>query len=282
MGVSMTLMWLLLINAALFLLGAVVSLFTTLLGGGIDWAFYSLALPAYIPQLLHEPWTLVTYMFYHQDISHIFWNLIWFWAFGRLFEIHRSQRQLRDLYILGGFAGGLLYVLAYTVFPYFHPELPYSRALGASAAIMAITVAAAYDDPNRQVYLYGLIRVRVKWIALVAIIIDLLSITGGNAGGHIAHLGGAFVGFLYIYMAKSGRDIGAWLDPIFNAIQGSPTRRKRGKRVRFTESKRRRRTSPPPRQKPQTDREMQRILEKLRTGGYDSLSAEEKAKLFRK
>lgn len=309
-GITPTMGWLLFINIAVFIAGKLIGGFSTMLGIPPRWLFNILALPAWVPQLLLEPWTLITYMFYHVGFAHIFWNLVWFWAFARLFLMKRTSRHLRNLYILGGLAGAVLYIVAYNLFPYFASVLPFSRALGASAAIMAITIAAAYDEPNREVYLYGLIAVKVKWIALIAVAIDIMGVTGSNAGGNIAHIGGAIIGFLYIYMLRQGTDIGAWLNYILDWGKNRP--KSKGQRTRFREYKGQQQsaggTTSGQRSKPhgyrrytppqdatsstgsttsQADRkaeeqEIQRILEKLKKGGYPALTSEEKEKLFRK
>ncbi|PIE84663.1 MAG: hypothetical protein CSA07_00970 [Bacteroidia bacterium] len=312
-GITPTMGWLLFINLAVFIAGRLIGGFSTMLGLPPRWLFNLLAVPAWLPQLILEPWTLVTYMFYHVDFTHIFWNLMWFWAFARLFLMRRTSRQLRNLYILGGLAGGLLYILAYNLFPYFAGVLPAARALGASAAVMAITIAAAYDDPDREVYLYGLLAVRVKWIALAAVAIDVMSVTGSNAGGSIAHIGGAIIGFLYIHMLRRGTDLGAWLNHLLDWGKARPQRQ--GQRPRFRryrgnqqhasssgDSTRQqgtggqyRRYTPPQdgpgasadratsqAEKEAEEREIQRIIEKLKQGGYPALTSEEKEKLFRK
>lgn len=216
LGVSRTLMWLLAINSAVFVVGMVVSTVLKLLCVTSDVFYSMLALPAFVPEWLRCPWTLVTYMFFHNEIWHILFNLLWFWFFGRLFELRRNARQLRDLYILGGLAGGVLFMLFYNLFPYFSNSLQMARVLGASAAIMAITIAATLDAPHREAYLFGVFRIKVMWIAIFAVAIDVFSLTGNNAGGHIAHIGGALIGFLHIYFLKRGVDIGSWLDPIFS------------------------------------------------------------------
>lgn len=242
-----------------------------------------LALPAYPPTLLIRPWTLLTYMFFHQSIWHILFNLLWFWFFGKLFLRYFSTLHFYALYIAGGLSGALLYILAYNVFPYFRPELPLAIALGASASIMAITLAVVIYAPNEKAYLYGLIAIRLKWLALFIILIDLFSIAGSNAGGHIAHIGGALCGTLFAVSLQRGTDLFAWLTP--HRLNATRTKRRQHRAKRTPKARHSRsHESPDQAYKRSAQQEQQRIddiLRKLAKGGYASLSKEEKDLLFK-
>ncbi len=260
------------INVAVFLLAAVVQLFQTLwLHEGTTFFSEFFSLPASLPRLARTPWTIVTYMFYHESFTHILFNMLWLWVFGRLFLMHFTTRHFHRVYCLGGMAGGIAYVLAYNVFPYFASVLPLAIAMGASASIMAITLAAVVRAPWQEVYLFGLLRVRIVWIAVGVVLIDFFSVTLSNAGGHIAHLGGALFGFVYArYFAHSSPVLSHRPAIFLSKLRNFVTQLQRKKR------------KAPPTSSQTEDVELQRILEKLARGGYGALTSAEKEKLFRR
>ena len=239
---------------------------------------------------LRQPWTIVTYMFAHYDVLHILFNLLWLWWFGQLFLQFFSPRHLTGLYFVGGIGGGLLYMLAYNLLPAFawHNGL----LLGASAAVIAIVVATAVQAPNYKVGLLFFGEISIKWIAIVTIFIDFISISADNAGGHISHIGGALVGLLFVVLLRRGIDITAWFNAIIDFAVNSYRRifSGAGKRVSFKPPHRRSRsrmsTPPPPPQggnggiSPEDERVMDEILKKIKESGYGALTDEEKSRLF--
>ena len=166
----------------------------------IDW----LAVPANLSELMVKPWTLMTYMFLHEDFYHILWNLVTLYFGGRLFQEYLGERRLVTTYILGGISGALLYILFFNIFPVFSDVLSGSKALGASASALAIVIAIATYLPNFSVRLFFLIEVKLKYIAIAFVILDIISISQSNAGGHIAHLGGAIFGYVFIKTIPKG------------------------------------------------------------------------------
>ena len=226
--------------------------------------------------LLHHPWTLLTYMFFHEGFLHLLFNMLWFVVFALLFLRYATPKKLISLYLLGGLAGALVYIVTFNLVPYFQSVLSKSYALGASAAVMAVTLAATMQYPNEKVYIYGLIGVKLKYLAIITIALDLLSLASDNAGGHLAHLGGAAVGLLY--------------QPTLNWFQKLPahlryTRHRRSAAQRFTYTKNT--SSPHAKYRASTrdtvdEREIEAILKKLAQHGYSALSTDEKEKLFRK
>ena len=256
------------INVAIYLL---TRFYVTLWGLGLHSDASSallefLALPAYLPNLLRHPWTLLTYMFFHEDFTHILFNMLWLWVFGKMFLQHFSPRQFQWVYLLGGCVGALAYIGAYNIFPYFELVLPHALAMGASASIMAITLAAILAAPNQEVYLWGLLRIRVAWIAVGILLIDFLGITQSNAGGHIAHIGGALFGsiFLYITRHNPAHSIRLAWEKFWKE---NAARRQKRKHQRSEQDE---------------QKELDRILKKLAAGGYGALTASEKEKLFRR
>ena len=179
------------INVGVFVVTTLISVFLMLFNWDVtSWLSY-LELPASLSQFLVQPWSLLTYMFLHAGALHLLFNMLWLYWFGQLFLAFFSARHFRGLYLLGGLCGGLLYMLAYYVFPYFSPYIHGSYLLGASASVLAIVVATAVREPEYRVNFMFIGAVRLKYVALFMVVTDLLFITSGNGGGHIAHLGGA-------------------------------------------------------------------------------------------
>ena len=198
------------INLALFVVVKLIQVVFFLFSPGgagtffiIDW----LAVPANVSDLLTRPWTVFTYMFYHEGFLHILFNILWLFWFGRIFLEYLDENKLVGVYLLGGLAGAALYILSFNLFPAFSEVLPVSRALGASAAVLAVVISISVYVPNYTINLIFIGPVRLKYIAAFMIVLDLISIAGSNAGGHIAHLGGALFGWLFIRQYRKGRDL---------------------------------------------------------------------------
>ena len=240
-----------------------------------------LELPTWLPRFIKQPWSLLTYMFLHAGILHLLFNMLWLYSFGQLFLMFFSARHFRGLYFLGGICGGLLYMLAYNVFPYFEPYLYDSYLLGASASVLAIVIATAIREPEFRVSLLFFGQVRLKYLALIMIITDLLFVTSNNAGGHIAHLGGALAGWWFAAGLRKGTDVTKWINQAIDWLLGgwkvkrAPKKPKMkvhyGGRANDYEYNAR---------KKEQDEEVDRILDKLKKSGYGSLTTEEKKRLF--
>ncbi|BEG99889.1 rhomboid family intramembrane serine protease [Bacteroides sedimenti] len=273
------------INAAVYIITSLFLILLTLFnrsGGSI--LLYG-EFPASLENFLHQPWSLFTYMFMHADILHILFNMLWLFWFGQLFLSFFSAKHLRGLYLLGGICGAALYMLSFNLFPYFSKVVEGSYMLGASASVLAIVVATAYRQPEYQVRLLLFGAIRLKYIALIMILSDLLFITSDNAGGHIAHLGGALAGLWFAASLKKGHDVTAWinriLDLFVNLFSGSvfKSARKPKMTVHYNKNKRSADYDYNAQKKAQSD-EVDRILDKLKKSGYDSLTNEEKKRLF--
>ena len=175
-----------------------------------------LALPAESKKLLSKPWTIITYMFVHKGFIHLIFNLLWLYFGGTIFLKYLSNKQIVSTYILGGLTGGLFFILAFNYFPVFESVLAQSVAVGSSASVLAILIAIATYVPNYIVNLTFIGRVKLKHIAIVSIVLDLILIPQGNAGGHIAHLGGAFYGFYYSRQLLKGKDTSRWFNHLMD------------------------------------------------------------------
>lgn len=223
--------------------------------------------------LVKHPWTFITYMFYHLDFLHALFNLLVLYWFGTIFVDFFGNTKLVSVYLAGGVLGGLFYLLAYNTLPVFYSEGP-ATLLGASAAIMAITFGSAAFSPNFRIWLVFIGDVKLKYLAFAYLTIDLIQIPFGNAGGHIAHIGGAFIGALWGYTyRKNGFNILAWLELLLERVKNLKFKRKRIQ-VAYK--------NPNPKvRKASNGRELDHILDKISQTGFDSLTDEEKEKLFK-
>jgi len=238
-----------------------------------------LAIPSNLQVLAKRPWTIVSYMFLHVDFFHIFFNLLWLYWFGTVFIQELGLKKLLSTYLLGGLTGGLLYVLFYNIFPVFEPVVETSIALGASASVMAIVVAAAAYRPDRKLLLVFIGPVRIIYIALVMFILTSLVDFSVNTGGKIAHIGGALMGFVFASYYKQGKDISRGFDRMMDRIA---TWFKPGKKEKMKVTyKRPADDLEYNRQKAEEQKEIDRILDKISKGGYDSLTEREKEQLFK-
>jgi membrane associated rhomboid family serine protease len=273
------------INATVFILLGLVFVFIRLFSTGMPLAelrlyfdehfIRYLAVPSLPSELLLRPWTMFTYMFTHFNLWHILFNMLVLYWFGKIFLQYLSAKQLLSNYILGGLSGALLYILFFNIFPGLKEYLG-SSMLGASASIMAIVIAIAVFVPEYTLYMLFLGQVKLKYIALAFILLDILMIASDNAGGNIAHLGGALYGYLFITYLKKGRDIGNWLIVAFER-----TRRNRRLSVSYRRMSRKITDEEYNRNKALQQKEIDRILDKIAQGGYESLTKKEKETLFK-
>ena len=235
--------------------------------------------PPVLTEFLKRPWTLVSYMFTHSmlDIFHILFNMLFLYWFGKLFVEYLGSDKLIALYVLGGIIGGACFLLLH----YLAPDFVGDRGMvGASGAIYAIVVATAVLLPDYTFYLLLLGPVKIKYIAAFYVVLSLISLRQGiNIGGNIAHLGGALIGFVYIKQMQVGVNWGGWITSTLSWIKGllSPRRT-----VKVTYRK----EAPPKKSTGAgtlgvSQQEIDAILDKISEGGYESLSKEEREKLFK-
>ena len=243
----------------------------------LDIVLQWIGVPASIPNLIQKPWTLITYMFVQEGFMHLFFNMIWLYWFGKIFMEFMPGRKIYTLYFLGGISGALTFILAYNIFPVFHDTIALSTTIGASASVMAITFATAVLVPDYTVNLIFIGPIKIKHIAIFYVILDVLMIRSGNAGGHFAHIGGAVSGVLFILFIR--KDVAQRLGlSRLKSLLADPFRRKQlhkvhsqGRPLNDDEYNR---------QKVQKQQKIDHILDKISRSGYSSLSAEEKEILF--
>jgi membrane associated rhomboid family serine protease len=247
-----------------------------------DFVYKQFTLPAAFGDFFTRPWTLITYMFAHSmwDIFHILFNMLVLYWFGRLFVEYLGSDKLIALYLLGGITGGISFLLIYNL------NLPLfgnAGMVGASGAIYAIVVGTAVLLPNYTFYLLFFGPVRIKYIALFYVILSLLYVRQGvNLGGNIAHLGGALMGIIYIKQLQAGINWGGWITATLDWFTDLFKSKPKVKVTYRSEEPRSRKASSTSKQssiKTSQD-EIDAILDKISDGGYESLTREEKEKLF--
>lgn len=253
---------------------------------GLDALFLSIhnqfSLPSGFTEFLTRPWTIVTYFFTHdlRGIMHILFNMLALYWFGKLLVTYLGSDKVIAVYVLGGLAGGLIYLLVYNIIPN-PPAFLSGRAelVGASAAVFAIMVAAATLLPDYTFFLLFFGPVKIKWIAAIYIFLSILGSVGQNAGGEIAHLGGALIGFVYIKQLQVGVNWGSWVTASLGWLAGlfRPSPKVKVTYRKDEPSKRPRSASP----SGISQQEIDAILDKISEGGYESLSKEEREKLFK-
>ncbi len=231
-----------------------------------------LGFPSVALKALYHPWTIITYQFMHAGLLHLVFNMFMFIVAGRIFREFLGDKKLLNLYLMGGIAGALMFLLAMNIFPLFKADTPY--IIGASASIMAILTGAATLVPNYTIFVVLIGPIRLVYVMLIFFVLDLLSLAGGNAGGHFSHVGGALFGYVYIKSLQNGTDLGGWLTSFFAWCQNL-FKPKSNIRVNY-------RGPEPPRPKHHVSQEeVDAILDKIAKSGYDSLTQREKDILFR-
>ncbi|MDA0313789.1 MAG: rhomboid family intramembrane serine protease [Bacteroidetes bacterium] len=242
---------------------------------GLKW----IMMPASLSTFAMQPWSLFTYFFLHEGLFHILFNLLFLYYFGLLVHQYLGSRKLTNLYVLGGVFGAGFYVLMYNIAPYFSGAVDTSFMLGASAGIFAVVVGAATLAPQTTFVLFLLGPVKIVYIAAFYVILSFANSIGENAGGEIAHLGGAMLGFGYIFLLRKGWDLGIPIQKVGLFFENLGSRRapkvsyRRAYSTKSTGSK-------PVNKETLTQEEVDKILDKIADKGYEGLTKEEKRKLF--
>jgi membrane associated rhomboid family serine protease len=268
------------INIGVFLIITIIGIIGFLLVSPdiSSWTIRFLSVPSSLNTLIVKPWTLLTYMFTHKELLHILVNMLWLWWFGNIFLEYLDQKKLVAVYVLGGLAGALMYVLSYNIFPAFAQVVEESiPLLGASASVMAIVVAIAAYVPDYTVSLFLFGRIKIKYIAVLIFILTSVLDFSANSGGKLAHIGGAFFGYFYTVSYRNGKDPFKWFNNFADRVVAlfRPS-----KRMKVT-YKRRADDFEYNRTKVERQEQVNKILDKISKGGYDSLTKQEKDMLFR-
>ena len=270
----------------IIIVNVAVFMFLALFNAFVPSVYASLSNWIYIPsspiKLLTRPWTILTHMFAHVGLWHMAFNMLILYWFGRIVGDLLNDRRVLPLYLLGGFAGAVVYFLAANLIP----NVAHGNAHGASSAVLCIVAAAAWTSPDYTVRLLFLGDVKIKWIAFAIIFVNILGTQGNvNTGGYWGHLGGLAFGMFYVWKLRNGSDITEPMQDTINWVadkyNGVPKKKKTSLKVTHVASKKRvikkHRTSA-------TSIDLQKqvdvILDKIKVKGYDSLTDEEKEILF--
>lgn len=259
------------INTIIFVVLALINLPLFLSGnGGLAYESFVreyAGFPAMLSKLPIRFYTIITYQFFHDGFFHLLFNMLWLYWMGRIFLDFLKPRQFHFIYLTGGCAGALIYLLAYNIFPVFAlATASGATIIGSSASVMAIVVATATLLPDYSIRLMFLGDVKLKYLAIAYIVLDIIGIASANAGGSFAHIGGALFGFCYIKLLKKGTD---WSN-LF--------KRKSKLKVVKNESAGK---NPKRRTVSVDQKEIDAILDKISQSGYDKLTTEEKETLFK-
>ncbi len=277
---SNVLMKLIFINILVFILLKITAIFFTLFKIGDFDIFPYIAVPSEPTEWIKRFWTPITYMFVHEGFWHILFNLLWLYWFGQIFMQYFTGRTLGSLYILGGLSGALLYMIAFNTIPYYI-DMGGGWMIGASAAVMAIVMAAAFYRPDVRLNLFLLGRIKIIYIALFAFILDFLSLDDiANPGGHIAHIGGAVAGYIFAIQYRKGKDITSWISKLIDGLSNLFKKKKISNKKMRVSHRRFESDSDFNYRKHKEQEEIDAILDKLKQSGYSALTEEEKRKLF--
>nr|WP_319400441.1 rhomboid family intramembrane serine protease [uncultured Carboxylicivirga sp.] len=266
------------INIAVFVTIRLLQAFVTLSTGSMEYPLLQwVSVPSDPMELLWKPWTIVTYMFVHYDFLHILFNMLWLYWFGRIFLEFLNPRQLLGVYFLGGITGAIIYLLAYNLLPGLYGYQPNSILLGASASVMALLFTMARLQGNHKIYLLFFGPVPLKYLAIGSLVLDLINISAlSNTGGHLAHIGGALFGYLYAGWLDQGKDVTLHFNRFMDKVASTFTRKSQMKvthRRPLTDMEYNKK-------KVHNQHEVDRILEKIKSSGYNSLTSNEKKTLF--
>ena len=223
-----------------------------------------------------KPWSIITYSFLHSGFFHLFWNMYLLFFSSKLFLNLFPSNTFFNVYFLGVVVGGITFILSYTFFPVFQNSSPVM--IGASAGVMAVFIFMSTYSPDLEIRLI-LFNVKLRYLGIAFLLLDIVQIPYGNAGGHLAHLGGAILGFYYVKQLKNGKDIGKpfknFIDKIMNIFLRKPKMRTVYKREKSQKINKKVSDAG------EKQKRIDRILDKISISGYESLTQAEKDFLFK-
>lgn len=223
-----------------------------------------LALPLSTEEFFFHFWTIFSYMFTHENLGHIFWNMILFYFMSQIFFTIMGQKKLLYLYVMSGLAGGALVLLLAIIFP---ASFSHSLLLGASASVLGVGAVMAVYSPTYRVYLFGVIEMNYRLFFIITFVVSTIIDLSVNTGGKIAHIGGALFGLLYGYNLRQGKDISN-----FSILPKKKSKLKVVNRNYESSSNQ---------NKVSDEQRMDFLLDKISKSGYDSLTKKEKDELFK-
>jgi membrane associated rhomboid family serine protease len=231
-------------------------------------------LSANLKIFIFRPWTILTYSFFHSGFLHLFWNMLLFYYSSRLFINLFPQKMLLTIYFLGVITGGLVFILSYSIFPAFRGISP--SMLGASAGVMSLFIFMCKYTPFQEIRFF-FFNIKLSYLGIAFVFIDVIQIPYGNSGGHLAHLGGSFLGYFYADQLKKGTDIGSFFSSLISIIEDFLFGENKLKMVYKSKNKSKVNSV---KKAELNQKKIDSILDKISVSGYDSLSQEEKNFLF--
>lgn len=223
-----------------------------------------------------KPWSIVTYSFLHSGFFHLFWNMYLLFFSSKLFLNLFTSNTFFSVYFLGVIVGGITFILSYTFFPVFQNSSPVM--IGASAGVMAVFIFMSTYSPDLEIRLI-LFNVKLRYLGITFLLLDIVQIPYGNAGGHLAHLGGAILGFYYVKQLNNGKDIGksfmSFIDKVINIFRKKPKMRTVHKREKSQKINKNISVAG------EKQKRIDGILDKISISGYESLTQAEKDFLFK-
>jgi len=219
-------------------------------------------LPADINLIKLQPWSIFSFMFIHSNFIHLIFNMLWLYFIGNIFLQWLNNKHLIYIYILGGISGGLFFILGYNYFPVLQKNIENTLALGASASIFAIMMAISIYKPNHKIQIPFINKIKLKNITIFLTIFYVVSLSGGNTGGYLAHIGGGIFSFIYINQLNTSK--------IFNSIFNNKSKFNEKDCDYIYNQKQNKK-----------NKEIDIILEKISKSGYKSLNKKEKEMLFK-
>ena len=224
--------------------------------------FNKLYLPAEINLIKLQPWSIFSFMFIHLNFVHLIFNMLWLYFIGNIFLQWLDDKQLIFIYLLGGISGGLFFVLCYNYIPLLQKNIENTLALGASASIFAIMMAITIYKPDHKIQIPLIQKIKLKNITVFLTIYYIVSLSGGNTGGYLAHIGGGIFSFIYMKQLDTSK--------IFKSIfKNSSKFNEKDSDYIYNQKQNKK------------NKEIDIILEKISKSGYKSLNKKEKEILFK-
>lgn len=241
----------------------------------------SFTLPADFNKWIHQPWSIITFMFLHIGIWPVLTDMLWLWCFGFIMQELTGNKKIIPVFIYGSLAGAIAFILAYNFFPSLQSQVPFATTMGASAGVLAVAISTTMVAPGYRIFpmINGGFPL---WILTSIYIIIDLSVIYNDTGNFMAHLAGAFTGYLFMFFLRKGYDWSEWMNQFFDWVNNlfNPDKPRRGKSIKevlyYKSSK------PPYKKTPNiTQQRIDDILDKINQKGYNFLTDEEK-ELLRK
>ena len=231
---------------------------------------YWLKLSPDILTFIFTPWTIITYGFIHGGISHILWNMILLYFSSRFFLNLFPAEKFLNTYFLGIILGGIIFLFSFSIFPVFKNS--YANLIGSSAGVMSVLIFVCTYSPDQEIRII-FFNLKLKYLGIALVLIDIIQIPSGNAGGNLAHLGGSLFGFIYANQLKNGNDIGLFFEKFLFSFYKFFKKPVKLKTVHKNKN--------PNQNSIDKQKRVDDILDKISNSGYDSLSKEEKDFLFK-